>query len=190
MSALPIPVWAVRAMQSILVNQGVTVDEARKQLVPVPVGAPVPDGSGGTRPAMAGEKFPLGAFMSRRSGYNISDRPDTQRMREEKREAFRREMEVQGEQIERAVVVQLKMMVQGVRPALNDVGEAKRDKNGKQIIERIPAAVHVQAIGAAGNLLARLKPQAQRVEMEHSGAVKVEATYAAEVEALMVKLST
>jgi hypothetical protein len=138
----------------------------------------------------AGEKHPLSVFMSKRTAYNIANRDDTKRMIVERSEQHRREMAVKGEELDRLLATQLKMMSQGVRPQLNDTGEAKRDASGKQLVERLPPAVHVQAIGAASAWAARQNPTAQRVEMEHSGAVKVEATYAAEVEALMVKLST
>jgi hypothetical protein len=78
---------------------------------------------------------------------------------------------VEGEKLDRLLAKQYQMMAQGVRPVLNEVGEAKRDKNGKQLVERLPPAVHVQALGGAGALAARLNPAAQRVEMEHSGKI-------------------
>ena len=94
-------------------------------------------------------------------------------MLRERSEAHRREMSVEGEKLDRLLAKQYQMMAQGVRPVLNEVGEAKRDKNGKQLVERLPPAVHVQALGGAGALAARLNPAAQRVEMEHSGGVRL-----------------
>ena len=51
-------------------------------------------------------------------------------------------------------------------------------------MERLPAAVHVQAIGAASAWAARQNPTAQRVEMEHSGGMKITASTPEEIEEL------
>jgi hypothetical protein len=173
MSLPKVPGWAIRALQELMVKNGIMAYEALKQTVTVPVDCMVPDGFGGKRQAMAGEKHPLSSFMCRRTAYNIAHREDTQRMLRERSEAHRREMSVEGEKLDRLLAKQYQMMAQGVRPVLNEVGEAKRDKNGKQLVERLPPAVHVQALGGAGALAARLNPAAQRVEMEHSGKIEL-----------------
>jgi len=56
-------------------------------------------------------------------------------------------------------------------------------------VERLPPAVHVQALGTASNWAARQNPAAQRVELAHSGEVKVEVPYPEEVAALRARLT-
>lgn len=181
MSLPKVPGWAIRALQELMVKNGIMAYEALKQTVTVPVDCMVPDGFGGKRQAMAGEKHPLSSFMCKRTAYNIAHREDTQRMLRERSEAHRREMLVKGEELDRVLAQQLKMMAQGVRPVLNAAGKAVKTKDGEQEVERLPAAVHVQALNAAGQWVARLSPQ--KVEMEHSGSLEVANLTAEQLEA-------
>ena len=189
MSRPLIPGWATRALQEFIVRHGLSATDALKQTIVAQTDCIVPDTPNRSRQVLAGEKHPLSVFMSKRTAYNVAHRDDTKRMIVERSEAHKREMAVKGEELDRVLAAQLKMMAQGVRPELNEHGEAVK-VDGKQKVERLPPAVHVQAIGAASAWAARQNPTAQKVEMEHSGGVKVDVPYAVEVEALMVKLST
>lgn len=188
MSLPKIPGWAKRTLQEFIVKQGLTAQDALKQTVVTQTECEVPEGERDWRMAHVGEKLPLSMFMSRRTAYNIANSAETKRMMVERSEAHKREMAVKAEELDRTLAQQLKMMAQGVRPVLNDVGEAVK-VGGKQKVERLPAAVHVQAIGAASAWAARQNPTAQKVEMEHSGGVKVEVPYAEEVAALRARIS-
>lgn len=190
MSRPLIPGWATRALQEFIVRHGLSATDALKQTIVAQTDCIVPDTPNRSRQVLAGEKHPLSVFMSRRTAYNIAHRDDTKRMIVERSEAHKREMAVKGEELDRLLATQLKMMSQGVRPQLNDTGEAKRDASGKQLVERLPPAVHVQAIGAASAWAARQNPTAQRVEMEHSGGLQVEVAYATEISALRARLAT
>lgn len=170
MSLPKIPGWAKRTLQEFIVKQGLTAQDALKQTVVTQTECEVPEGERGWRMAHVGEKLPLSMFMSRRTAYNIANSAETKRMMVERSEAHKREMQVKAEELDRALAQQLKMMAQGVRPVLNEVGEAVKE-GGRQKVERLPPAVHVQAIGAASNWAARQNPTAQRVEMEHSGKI-------------------
>ena len=172
MSLPKIPGWAKRSLQEFIVKQGLTAQDALKQTVVTQTECEVPEGERDWRMAHVGEKLPLSMFMSRRTAYNIANSAETKRMVVERSEAHRREMQVKAEELDRTLAQQLKMMAQGVRPVLNDVGEAVKE-GGRQKVERLPAAVHVQAIGAASAWAARQNPTAQRVEMEHSGSLEV-----------------
>ncbi len=160
------PGWAKRALQEFMVKQGISVLEALRQVVVVPV-----DTVRGKREIPKGEKHPLSVFIGKRSAQYIAASPETKQMIVERTEAHRREMLVKGEEIDRVLAAQLKMMSQGVRPVLNAAGKAVKNKDGEQEVERLPAAVHVQALNAAGQWVARLSPQ--KVEMEHSGAIDI-----------------
>jgi len=170
MSLPKIPGWAKRTLQEFIVKQGLTAQDALKQTVVTQTECEVPEGERDWRMARVGEKLPLSMFMSRRTAYNIANSAETKRMVAERSEAHRREMQIEAEKLDRALAQQLKMMAQGVRPVLNEHGEAVK-VGGKQMVERLAAAVHVQAIGAASNWAARQNPTAQRVEMEHSGKI-------------------
>lgn len=172
MSLPKIPGWAKRTLQEFIVKQGLTAQDALKQTVVTQTECEVPEGERGWRMAHVGEKLPLSMFMSRRTAYNIANSAETKRMMVERSEAHKREMQVKAEELDRALAQQLKMMAQGVRPVLNEVGEAVKE-GGRQKVERLPPAVHVQAIGAASNWAARQNPTAQKVEMEHSGSLEV-----------------
>lgn len=168
MSSPKVPGWAVHALQEYMVKQGISAAEALRQPVVVPVNT-----IRGKRELLAGEKHPLSALMSRRTAYLIGVREDTKRMIVERSEAHRREMQVKAEEIDRVLAAQLKMMAQGVRPVLNEVGEAVKGKDGRQKVERLPPAVHVQVFNAATNWASRISPSAQKVEMEHSGKIEL-----------------
>ena len=172
MSLPKIPGWAKRSLQEFIVKQGLTAQDALKQTVVTQTECEVPEGERDWRMAHVGEKLPLSMFMSKRTAYNIANSAETKRMIVERSEAHRREMQVKAEELDRTLAQQLKMMAQGVRPVLNDVGEAVKE-GGRQKVERLPAAVHVQAIGAASAWAARQNPTAQKVEMEHSGSLEV-----------------
>ena len=173
MSRSVIPGWATRALQEFIVRHGISSTEALRQVITAETDCIVPDTPNRSRQVYAGERHPLSVFMSKRTASSIANREDTKRMIVERSEAHRREMQVKAEELDRLLAKQYQMMAQGVRPVLNEVGEAKRDKNGKQLVERLPPAVHVQALGGAGALAARLNPAAQRVEMEHSGKIEL-----------------
>lgn len=183
MSLPKIPGWAKRTLQEFIVKQGLTAQDALKQTVVTQTECEVPEGERDWRMAHVGEKLPLSMFMSKRTAYNIANSAETKRMMVERSEAHRREMQVKAEELDRTLAQQLKMMAQGVRPVLNDVGEAVKE-GGRQKVERLPAAVHVQAIGAASAWAARQNPTAQRVEMEHSGGMKITASTPEEIEEL------
>lgn len=173
MSRPLIPGWATRALQEFIVRHGLSATDALKQTIVAQTDCIVPDTPNRSRQVRAGEKHPLSVFMSRRTAYNVAHRDDTKRMIVERSEAHKREMAVKAEELDRLLLKQYNMMAQGVRPELNEVGEIVKDKNGKQKVERLPPAVHVQAMGGAASLSARLNPQAQRVEMEHSGKIEI-----------------
>ena len=172
MSRSVIPGWATRALQEFIVRHGISSTEALRQVITAETDCIVPDTPNRSRQVYAGERHPLSVFMSKRTASSIANREDTKRMIVERSEAHRREMAVKAEELDRTLAQQLKMMAQGVRPVLNDVGEAVKE-GGRQKVERLPAAVHVQAIGAASAWAARQNPTAQRVEMEHSGSLEV-----------------
>ena len=172
MSRSVIPGWATRALQEFIVRHGISSTEALRQVITAETDCIVPDTPNRSRQVYAGERHPLSVFMSKRTASSIANRADTKRMIVERSEAHRREMQVKAEELDRTLAQQLKMMAQGVRPVLNDVGEAVKE-GGRQKVERLPAAVHVQAIGAASAWAARQNPTAQRVEMEHSGSLEV-----------------
>jgi hypothetical protein len=188
MSRSVIPGWAIRALQEFIVRHGISSNEALRQVIIAETDCIVPDTPNRSRQVYAGEKHPLSVFMSKRTARNIATREDTKRMMVERSEAHKREMAVKAEEVDRLLAQQLKMMAQGVRPVLNEVGEAVKE-GGRQRVERLPPAVHVQAIGAASAWAARQNPTAQKVEMEHSGGVKVEVPYAEEVAALRARIS-
>ncbi len=170
MSLPKVPGWATRALQEFIVKHGISPNEALRQVITAETDCIVPDTPNRSRQVYAGEKHPLSVFMSKRTAYNIANRDETKRMIVERSEAHKREMAVKAEELDRTLAQQLKMMAQGVRPVLNEHGEAVK-VGGKQMVERLAAAVHVQAIGAASNWAARQNPTAQRVEMEHSGKI-------------------
>jgi hypothetical protein len=170
MSRSVIPGWAIRALQEFIVRHGISSNEALRQVIIAETDCIVPDTPNRSRQVYAGEKHPLSVFMSKRTARNIATREDTKRMMVERSEAHKREMAVKAEEVDRLLAQQLKMMAQGVRPVLNEVGEAVKE-GGRQRVERLPPAVHVQAIGAASAWAARQNPQAQKVEMEHSGKI-------------------
>lgn len=170
MSRSVIPGWAIRALQEFIVKHGVSPNEALRQVITAETDCIVPDTPNRSRQVYAGERHPLSVFMSKRTAYNIANREETKRMIVERSEAHKREMQVKAEELDRALAQQLKMMAQGVRPVLNEHGEAVK-VGGKQTVERLPPAVHVQAIGAASAWAARQNPTAQKVEMEHSGKI-------------------
>ena len=172
MSRSVIPGWATRALQEFIVRHGISSTEALRQVITAETDCIVPDTPNRSRQVYAGERHPLSVFMSKRTASSIANREDTKRMIVERSEAHRREMAVKAEELDRTLAQQLKMMAQGVRPVLNDVGEAVKE-GGRQKVERLPAAVHVQAIGAASAWAARQNPTAQKVEMEHSGSLEV-----------------
>jgi len=173
MTRKKIPGWVIRAFQEHLVLHGLTPSEAFKQTVVVPVVTTIRDGKGGSREAQPGERLPFSALICQRSANNIGVRPDTLKLLEERSEQHRREMRLKGEKLDRVLATQLEMLAQGVRPQLTETGEAQRDKSGKQKVERLPPAVHVQALGTASNWAARQNPAAQKVELAHSGSLEV-----------------
>lgn len=184
------PRWVRDAADEALVVHGLGQKTALKFSVTVPAGWPVSDGEGGTRPALEGEKRPLGEFVSERclGMWIASDR--VKRLREIAKAQHVEQLRIRTRQLVDATADHLRPIIEGKQPILDDYGRPKRDGTGQVLHEPVPATVRIQA----GNLAVKLAeyaegPPAQRVEMEHSGEVKVEVPYPEEVAALRARLT-
>ena len=183
--------WIREAADEALGLHGLGQGTAARFLVEVPPGFMVKDGKGGRREALPGEKRPLGEFVSERKmgQWAASDRMKELRAKLAEQHSVR--LEVKARELVHTAADNLMLLLQGKQPRLDEYGEHEKGPDGRPLYNPVRASELVQA----GQLALKIaehaaEPRTQRVEMEHSGAVKVEAAYAAEVEALMVKLST
>lgn len=168
------PRWVRDAADEAIVVHGLGQDSAARTLVTVPEGWPVSDGAGGTRPAMHGERRHLGEFVSKRTlGLWIhSDR--VKRLREIAKAEHTERLRIRTRQLVDTTADNLLPIIEGKQPILDEYGRPKRDATGQVLHEPVPATVRIQA----GNLAVKLAeyaegPPAQKVEMEHSGGVRL-----------------
>ena len=179
------PRWVRDAADEALVVHGLGQKTALRYSVTVPAGWPISDGEGGTRPAWEGEKRHLGEFVSERclGLWIASDR--VKRLREIAKTEHVERLRIRTRQLVDTTVDSLRPIIEGKQPRLNKYGEPRRDADGRLMHEAVSATVRIQA----GNLAVKLAelaegPPAQRVEMEHSGGMKITASTPEEIEEL------
>lgn len=184
-----IPGWIRKAAMHLLIVEEVSARQALVHLVAVPVGWPVTDGEGGTRPALKGETRPLNEFVSHRTVDRWRMSPEVENARRLRREEHQAMLLRKTRKIDESCVTQLQPLTQGLRPMVDETGKLMRNAKGEQLYERIAPQVQVQAMQVAGRFAERAEgPALQRVE--HSGDVKVDVGYSAEVESLRSLLTT
>lgn len=168
------PRWVRDAADEAIVVHGLGQRAAGRVYVTVPTGWPVSDGAGGTRPALEGEKRHLGEFISERGlGLWIAS-PRVKRLREIAKAEHVEQLRIRTRQLVDATADNLRPIIEGKQPLLDEYGRPKRDATGQVLHEPVPATVRIQA----GNLAVKLAefaegPPAQRVEMEHSGKIEL-----------------
>ena len=166
--------WVREAADEAIVVHALGKRRAVRYPVPVPVGWPVSDGNGGKRPAVEGEKRPLGEFVSERQIATWTASPRVQELRANLQKEHHERLKVKTRKLVVLTTDSLQSIIEGRQPQLDKYGQPKRGKSGRVIYESVPATVRIQA----GNLAVKLAeyaegPPAQKVEMEHSGKIEL-----------------
>jgi hypothetical protein len=112
-----------------------------------------------------------------------SDR--VKRLREIAKADHMARLRIRTRQLVDVTVDSLRPIIEGKQPRLNKYGEPRRDADGRLLQGAVSATVRIKA----GNLAVKLAelaegPPAQKVEMEHSGGMKITASTPEEIEEL------
>ena len=184
-----IPGWVKRKALDLLIIEGMSPSQAREVLIPVPEGV-LCGGRGNPKfPAKKGDKRPLGDFISLEHLKRWRNSPEVVEGRKQRDADYVDKRLVQARLLDDILMMHVKPLVQGLRPKVDELGRLKKDPNGNQLYEVVAVQSQVAAMQAALRIAERAEgPALQRVE--HSGDVKVDVGYSAEVESLRLLLTT